>query len=148
MAVIAESIEISRAPEDVFSYATDYSHFPQWQRRVVSARQEGAAPLAVGTRAAVIRRVGPRQLLTTEEITELDPPRAWQVRGTGGIPLVAIATCTIKPIDGGRRSLVTIALEFEGHGIGKLLAPLVRYQSRKQLPKDGKRLKELLEHRT
>lgn len=146
MAVIAESIEISRRPEDVFAYATDYSHFPQWQRRVVSARQEGNAPLAVGSRAAVIRRVGPRQLLTTEEIIELDPPRTWQVRGTGRLPVVAIATGTVKPLDEGQRSLITIALEFDGHGIGKLLAPLIRCQSRKQLPKDGKQLKELLEH--
>jgi len=146
MAVIAESIEISRRPEDVFCYAIDYSHFPQWQRRVVSVRQEGNAPLAFGSRAAVTRRVGPRQLLTTEEITELDRPRTWQVRGTGRIPVVAMAKGTIKPLDEGQRSLLTIALEFNGHGIGKLLAPLIRYQSRKQLPKDGKRLKELLEH--
>jgi hypothetical protein len=146
MAVITESIEISRRPGEVFSYATDYSHFPQWQRQVVSARQEGEAPLAVGSRAAVTRRVGPRQLLTTEEVTELDPPRTWQVRSTGRIPVVARATGMIEPLDGGRRSLITIALEFDGHGIGKLLAPLIRYQSRKQLPKDGKRLKELLEH--
>jgi len=146
MAAIAHSIEISRRPADVFSYATDYSHFPHWHRRVVSARQEGKGPVAVGTRAAVTRRVGPRQLPTTEEITELDPPRAWQVRGTGRIPVVAIAKGTIKPLDGGQRSLVTIALEFHGRGIGRLLAPLIRYQSGKQLPKDGKRLKELLEH--
>lgn len=146
MAVIAESIEISRHPEEVFSYATDYSHFPQWQRRVVSARQDGEAPVAVGSRAAVTRRVGPRQLLTTEEVTQLDPPWTWQVRGTGRIPVVAIATGVIEPLDEGQRSLVTIALEFEGRGIGKLLTPLIRYQSRKQLPKDGKRLKELLEH--
>jgi uncharacterized protein YndB with AHSA1/START domain len=146
MAVITESIEISRHPEDVFSYATDYSHFPQWQRQVVSARREDQAPLAVGSRAVVTRRVGPRQVLTTEEITELDPPRSWQVHGTGRIPVVAIANGTVKPLDEGHRSLVTIALEFDGHGIGKLLAPLIRHQSRKQLPKDGKRLKELLEH--
>jgi hypothetical protein len=29
MAAIARSIEISWRPADVFSYATDYSHFPQ-----------------------------------------------------------------------------------------------------------------------
>jgi hypothetical protein len=146
MAAIAHSIEISRRAADVFSYATDYSHFPQWQRRVVSARQEGKGPVAAGTRAAVTRRVGPRQLVTTEEITELDPPRAWQVRGTGRIPVVAIAKGTIEPLGESQRSLVTIALEFHGRGIGRLLAPLIRYQSGKQLPKDGKQLKELLEH--
>lgn len=145
MAAIVESIEIARRAGDVFSYATDFAHFPQWQGRVVSARQEGDAPLTVGSRAAVTRRAGPRELLTTEEITQLDPPRAWQVRGVGNIPVMAVATGTIDPLDGGDRSLVTIALEFEGHGIGKLLVPLIRSQSRKQLPKDEQRLKQLLE---
>lgn len=145
MAAIVESIEISRRPEDVFSYATDFSHFCQWQERVVSARQEGNAPLTVGSKAAVSRRAGPRELMTTEEITELRPPTTWEVRGAGSIPVIAIAKGTITPLDGGHRSLVTIVLEFEGHGIGKLLAPLIRNQSRKQLPKDEQRLKELLE---
>jgi uncharacterized protein YndB with AHSA1/START domain len=145
MAAVEESIEISGRPEDVFSYATGFSHFPHWQGRVMSARQDGDAPLAVGSRAAVTRRVGPRRLLTTEEITELDPPRTWQVRGTGRLPVVAIATGTVEPIAGGQRSLVTITLEFDGHGIGKLLAWLIRHQARKQLPRDQKRLKDLAE---
>jgi hypothetical protein len=36
MAAIVDSIEISCRPEDIFSYATDFSHFPAWQggRRV------------------------------------------------------------------------------------------------------------------
>jgi hypothetical protein len=93
----------------------------------------------------VIRRVGPRKLLTTEEITKLSPPRTWEVRGTGGMPVTAVAKGTIKPLDGGARSLLAIALEFQGHGIGKLLAPLIRRQSRKQLPRDEERLKALLE---
>ncbi len=146
MAAIVESIDISRRPADVFSYATDFSHFSQWQGGVVSAHREGDAPLTVGSRAAVTRRVGPRELRTTEEITELSPPRTWEVRGAGGIPVIAIAKGTIEPLDGGGRSLVTIALEFEGHGIGRLLVPLVvRRQARKQLPRNTARLKELLE---
>ena len=36
MAAIVESIDISRRPEDVFSYVTDPSHFPEWQDSVVS----------------------------------------------------------------------------------------------------------------
>jgi hypothetical protein len=148
MAEIEESIEISRPPEEVFCYATDFSHFSRGQQRVLSARQHGDEPLAVGTAAAVTRRVGPRHAVTTEEITALDPPTTWQVRGSGSIPVTAIATGTITPLDAGSRSLVTIALEFRGYGVGKLLAPLIRRQSRRQLPKDQKRLKELLEHRS
>jgi hypothetical protein len=41
---------------------------------------------------------------------------------------------------------VTIGLEFERHGAGRLLVPLVvRRQARKQLPRNAQKLKELLE---
>jgi uncharacterized protein YndB with AHSA1/START domain len=145
MAEIVESIEISRRPEDVFSYATDFSRFPEWQGGVVSARREGDHPLAVGSRAVVTRRVGPRTLPRVEEITELNPPKTWAVRGVGG-PLIAIAKGKIEPLDGGKRSRVTISLEFEAYGIGKLLVPLVaERQARRQLPRNERKLKEVLE---
>jgi uncharacterized protein YndB with AHSA1/START domain len=144
MAAIVESIDISRRPEDVFSYATDFSHFPEWQGGVVSARPGGDGPLAVGSKAVVTRRVGPRTAARTEEITELNPPRSWAVRGRGG-PLIAIAKGTVEPLADGERSRVAIAIDFEAHGIGKLLLPLVRRQARKQLPKNEQQLKEVLE---
>jgi carbon monoxide dehydrogenase subunit G len=149
MAAIEESIEIARRPEAVFSYVTDFSRFPEWQGGVVSARRQDNGPLTVGSKAVVTRRVGPRQSPRTEEITELNPPRSWAVRGVGGGPIVAIARGAIEPVDGGRRSRVTIALEFEVHGIGRLLVPLVvRRQARRLLPKNARKLKEMLERGT
>lgn len=148
MADIVETIEISRPPEDVFAYATDFSHFPEWQGGVVSARPDGPGPLAVGSSAVVTRHVGPRTLSRTEQITELNRPRTWTVRGTGG-PLVAIARGTIEPLDNGKRSRLTIALDFEGRGIGRLLVPLViRPQARRQLARNEQKLKVLLERRS
>jgi uncharacterized protein YndB with AHSA1/START domain len=147
MSAIVKSIEISRRPEDVFSYATDFAHFPEWQGGVHSARPEGDAPLAVGSTAVVTRRIGPRERPRTEEIAELNPPRSWAVRGVGG-PLRAVAKGTIEPLDDGTRSRVTIAIEFEGHGLGKLLVPLVSRQARKQLPRNERKLKELLERQS
>ena len=75
MAEIVEFIDISRRPGDVFAYAADFSHFPEWQGGVVSARREGDGPLAVGSKALVTRQAGLRKLARTEEITELNPPR-------------------------------------------------------------------------
>ncbi|SRR6266540_6989332 len=145
MAEIVERIEISRRPEDVFSYVADPSHHPEWQESVVSARQEGDAPLAVGSRVLVTRRVGPRTLRYTEEMVELHPPRTWANRGVGGIPVIAIAKGTVEPLDDGKRSRVTISCEFQGHGIGRLLVPLLARRLAKQLPSDEQKLKELLE---
>jgi uncharacterized membrane protein len=148
MAAIEESIAIARPPEEVFGFAVDFALFSRWQQRVVSARQDSDGPLAVGTTATVTRRVGPRRVATTEEITALNPPGTWQVRGTGGIPVIATATGMITPLDAGTRSLVAIALDFQGRGAGQLLARLIRRQSRRQLPKDLRQFKELLEHGT
>jgi hypothetical protein len=42
---------------------------------------------------------------------------------------------------------VTISLDFEGHGIGKLLVPLmVRRQAQSEMPENMRRLKEQIEN--
>jgi hypothetical protein len=67
------------------------------------------------------------------------------VRGVDG-PIRAIVSVTVDPIDAGRRSRLTIDLDFEGHGIGKLLVPLaVRRQARNEMPTNLRALKERLE---
>jgi Polyketide cyclase / dehydrase and lipid transport len=132
----------------VFSYAVDPLHFPDWQDGVASARRDEPPPLAVGSKTIVVRRVGPRRLPTTEEVVELDRPRSWAVRGTSG-PVVGIVRGTVESLDGGRRSRLTITFDFDAHGIGKLLVPLVvRRQVRKVLPRNEQRLKAILESGT
>jgi len=81
----------------------------------------------------------------TMEMTELNPPRSWAVRGVDG-PVRGIVRGTIEPLGDGERSRLTIDLDFEGHGIGKVLVPLVaRRQARTEMPRNQRRLKELLE---
>jgi uncharacterized protein YndB with AHSA1/START domain len=145
MAPIVESIEISRSPEDVFSYVTDPSRLPEWQESVVSVRREDDAPIAVGSRVVVTRRVGRWERAMTAELTELNSPSSWAVRGIDG-PVRGNVNGGIEPLDDGARSRVTIELDFEGHGIGKLLVPLVvRRQAQKEVPRNQQKLKERLE---
>jgi uncharacterized protein YndB with AHSA1/START domain len=143
---VVNSIDISKSPEDVFAYATDFAQFADWQGSVLSVTQEGSSPARIGSEAIVTRRLGPRRVRATEQITELTPPSSWEVRSFGGAPVTAIAKGKIEPIDGGSRSRVTISLGFEGHGIGKLLVPLViRRLAHRQLAQNTARLKEALE---
>ena len=68
-----------------------------------------------------------------------------RVRGVDG-PVRGNVNGTIEPLDGGARSRVTIELNFEGHGIGKLLLPLfVRRKVEAEMPQNMQRLKERLE---
>jgi uncharacterized protein YndB with AHSA1/START domain len=143
MAPITNSIEISRRPEDVFAYLTNPTHLPEWQESAVAVR--GDSPLTVGQRVVVTRRVGRRERTMTNEVTELNPPKSWSLRGTDG-PVRGEVKGTVEPVADGARSRVTIAVDFEGHGIGKLLVPLVvRRQVEAEMPKNMQMLKERLE---
>jgi uncharacterized protein YndB with AHSA1/START domain len=145
VAAIVESIDIQRRPEDVFSYQTDPSHLAEWQEGVATARLEGDGPLGRGSRVTQTRRIGRGERTMTSELTEYEPPRRFAFRGIDG-PVRAIGKITVEPLEDGARSRTTIELDFEGHGIGKMLVPLVvRRQARNELPRDCQKLKERLE---
>ncbi|TQK52130.1 uncharacterized protein YndB with AHSA1/START domain [Streptomyces sp. SLBN-118] len=145
MSTIKESVDIARPPEDVYSYVTDPSHLTEWQESAVSVQPLGDAPMGVGSRVVVTRRMGRRTFPMTMEVTEFDPPRTWHMHGVDG-PVRGDVRGTIEPIGDGDRSRLTLDLDLEGHGMGKLLLPLVvRPQVRKELPRNEQKLKGLLE---
>jgi hypothetical protein len=55
------------------------------------------------------------------------------------------ATVTVEPLDGGAGSRVRIALDFEGHGVGVALVPLIRRQYAKASAVSFRALAERLE---
>ena len=144
MPPIVSTIEIARTPEEVFAYVTDPSRFAEWQKDVVSVRIAGDRALSVGSRFTTTRRIGRVERTMTQQITEISPPRSWAVHGVDG-PIRPHVKLTVEPLNDGAWSRVTIALDFEGHGIGKPLLPLVRKQAQKGAPMSYRNLKELLE---
>jgi uncharacterized membrane protein len=141
--VIVHTIEIDRAPEDVFAYLDQVDKHSEWQEGLVGSRVVTAGPVGVGTRVADTRKVpgGPREI--TYEITEHEPPRRSAWRGVDG-PVRPVGSVTVEPAGEGR-SRVTLELDLQGHGIGVLFAPFARMQASKQVPKDQAKLKEILE---
>jgi uncharacterized protein YndB with AHSA1/START domain len=145
MPPIVSNVEIARPPDEVFAYATDPSRFAEWQDDVVRVRIEGGHPPSVGSRFTTTRRIGRVEHRSTQEITELSPPRSWAAHGVDG-PLRASASITVEPLDDGARSRVTFALDFQGRGMGKLLVPdVVRQLALKGAPRSYRNLKERLE---
>ncbi len=89
--------------------------------------------------------MGPREMTQSAEIAKLTPPTHWAVRGLDG-PVRGDVDGTIEPLDDGARSRVTIKLDLQGHGIGKLLVPLfVRRKAEDEMPRNMQKLKERLE---
>jgi uncharacterized protein YndB with AHSA1/START domain len=144
MEPIVSTIDIARTPEDVFEYVSDPTRFAEWQHDVVGVRTTTPGPLGVGSRFTTARRIGGVERTLVQEITEVSRPTRWAARGIEG-PIRASATITIEPLDVGSSSRVTFSLDFQGHGIGVPLLPLVRRQARKGAPKSYQNLKNLLQ---
>ena len=144
MAPVVASAEVARPAADVFAYATDPTRFREWQAGVVDGRLEGSGPPQVGARCLTTRRIGGANRSATSEVIHVDPPRTWGVRGVDG-PIRAAVDVTVEPLSGSS-SRLTITVDFEGHGIGKVLVPLVvRRQAVQEMPANLAALKRRLE---
>jgi len=144
MGSIVSQVEIARAPEEVFDYVIDPARFTEWQENVIGAGMD-ERPTTVGSKCMTKRRIGGGEREFASEVTVMDPPRAWAVQGING-PIRSRVNVTVEPVAGREASTVTIDLDFEGHGIGKVLVPLlVKPQSRKEMQRNMARLKDRLE---
>lgn len=138
------SIDIDRPATQVFGYVTDPTRFHEWQAGVVSGGMKEPGSARVGSHCVMTRRIGGAERPSTSVLTRLSPPTSWAVRGIDG-PIRALVDVRVEAMDESR-SRVTIEVDFEGHGIGKFLVPLVvRRQAAKEMPANCRRLKGRLE---
>ncbi len=146
MPPIVTSAEISRPAAEVFAAATDPARFNEWQKGVTDGHLDGpgGSQPAVGARCVTTRRIGGADRPSTSELVLFDPPRAWGVKGIDG-PIRATVDVRVESL-AGSRSRLTISVDFTGHGIGKILVPLmVRREARNEMPENMAALKRLIE---
>jgi hypothetical protein len=144
VARITTAVEVDKPAETVFAYATDPTRFSEWQKGVIDGSMEHTGLPKVGDRCLTTRRVGITTRPFTSEVAHVDPPSTWGVRGVDG-PIRAIVDVEVEPL-GAHRARLTISIEFEGHGIGRLLVPLVvEREARKEMPENLETLKRRLE---
>ena len=143
MPPIVTTAEIARPAAEVFAYATDAARFREWQKGVVDGHMDGPAD-TVGARCMMTRRIGGANRTSTSELVHVDPPRSWRVEGRDG-PVRAAVDVLVEPVTDAR-SRLTIAVDFTGHGIGRLLVPLmVRPEARREMPGNMAALKQRME---
>ena len=136
--------ELARPAQEVFAYVTDPRKMPEWQQGCLRGHMDSGST-DVGSKCTTVRKIGGREREVVTEITDYDPPHRWADQGISG-PIRAKVSVTVEPLAGGSRSLLTIELDFVGHGIGRLLVPLVvRRQAASEMPENMQRLKQRLE---
>jgi carbon monoxide dehydrogenase subunit G len=145
VAPLASTIDINRPQDEVFAYVTDPTTFAECQAGVVGGSMKGGATPRVGSKCLTTRRIGGAKRQSTSEMIQFEPPTSWAVHGIDR-PIRAIVDVTVEPLDGSAQSRVTAAVDFEGHGLGMLLVPLVvRRQAPSEMPANCRRLKQRIE---
>lgn len=144
MPPIIATTDVERPAAEVFTYAPGPARFHGWQAGVTEGRLDHPGLPEVGTRCLTTRRIGGTSRAVTSEVTYVDPPRTWGIRGIDG-PIRATVDLTVEPLTNGT-SRLTIAVDFEGYGSGKVLVPLLaRRQAHKEMPANIAILKRRIE---
>jgi uncharacterized protein YndB with AHSA1/START domain len=138
------TVVINRPIEDVFAFLADGENDPKFSPRVLEMTKTTPGPPAVGTRFASTVKDAGMKTKREFEYTEFAPPTRirWAERSKN------IVTATeggydLAPEGAGTR--VTIYNVLEGHGFGKLIAPLALRSARKGADDFGRAIKAAVE---
>ena len=99
MPPVIVTTDAGRPAAEVFTYATDPARFHEWQAGVTEGHLDHPGPAKVGTRCLTARRIGGASRVVTSEVTHIDPPQAWGIRGIDG-PIRATVDLTVAPLTG------------------------------------------------
>ena len=138
------TVVVDRPIEDVFAFLADGENDPKFSSRVLEMAKTTPGPPAVGTRFASTVKDAGMKTKREFEYTEFVPPTRirWAERSKN-LVTAAEGGYDLEPEGTGTR--VTIYNVLEGHGVGKLLAPLALRSARKGADDFGQAIKAAVE---
>lgn len=143
MVSFEETISIDRPLQEVFEYISDPANEPEW-RNAEFSEWTSEEPYGVGSTQRSVSKLLGRELDTTVEVTEWDPPGRAAFKSVGG-PFPFQYSVTLKPEGEGTK--LSMQGKAEVGGFFKLAEGLLTGQMRKQFKNDFKTLKSVLESR-
>ena len=138
-------IEIDRPLDEVYEYASDPAHAPEWYDNIDRVEWKSDPLVQIGSRVGFVATFLGRRLEYTYEITELVPGERLVMRTSEGpFPMETTYTWTaLGPV----RTRMTLRNTGEPSGFSKLAAPLMAPAMRRANRKDLAKLKAILESR-
>ena len=133
---VEESVEINRPLDEVFTYVSDVGNYPEWMAHALEVRKDGdrfvVALKSVGRRFETpYERTSDEAGFTDRAVGGPVPDHRWR--------------SAFRAVPGGTR--FTRAVDVESAGLLKLLEPLQKLAAQRQLRKDLKTLKDVVEAR-
>jgi uncharacterized protein YndB with AHSA1/START domain len=135
---------IDRPIEEVFAFLADGTNDPKFSPRVLEMAKTTDGPIGVGTTFASTVKDAGYKTKREFKITEFDPPnRIRWAEVSKNIVTAPEGGYELAPEGGGTR--VTLHNVLEGHGFGKLIAPMALRQARNGADDFGKAIKAAVE---
>lgn len=141
---IQESVQIARAPAEVWSAIADHGLDAQWRNGLSEMTPDPPAPPVPGTKVHEVVRSSGRDFIADTMVTELEPGTSYRFSGEGTIGGVAGGR-TVVPDSEGTGAVFTYEIELTPTGGMRLLGPVLAPIVRSGLKEDLARLKALLE---
>jgi carbon monoxide dehydrogenase subunit G len=138
------SAVVDRPIEQVFDFLADGTNDPKFSPRVLEIAKATDGPVGVGTVFKSTVKDAGMKTNREFEITDFEPPTRirWAERSKNQVTAPE-GGYDLAPEGGGTR--VTVYNVLEGHGIGKLLAPLALRSARKGADQFAQSIKAAVE---
>lgn len=136
------SVLIYQPVEKVFEFVSHIENNAQWQSDILELQMTSPGPMQIGATYRCVNRFMGRRIETEGQITDFIPDKRYSVRITSG-DVSGESTLFFEDFDGGTRLTAVGHLELVHL---KLAAVVVRHKIKKQLKKDMRRLKRILEN--
>ncbi|HKG66371.1 MAG TPA: SRPBCC family protein [Solirubrobacteraceae bacterium] len=142
MASFSHTINVPKAPGEVFPWLLEEDKVPQWTTRLRAYEVLGGGAIGHGTRIRQVLTVSGQALDIELEITRYDPPGFAESRfSTNGLEVGT--TYALRAAGAGTE--LTQTLEGKANGFkARLLVPVVQPKLEAKLTEDLERLRELL----
>ena len=140
---VEESIQIDRAPAEVWKAIADYGFDAEWRKGLTDMTPDPPGGPRVGTKVHEVVRNSGRDYVADTVVTEVDQETSYRFAGAGSVGGLSGARSVAT--DGASGSIFTYEIELEPRGGMRLLRPFLGPMVRSGLKKDLASLKSLLE---
>lgn len=143
MIEVRTEVEVPGPAGEVFSFVSDMSNNPRWQKGMQHCRWTTDPPLRVGSTYDQVARFLGKEIVSSFEVTELEDGRRIRIRSTSG-PMPIDVTREVTPVTDDR-TRVTAVVRGDPSGLFRIAAPVMRWLVRRSVRGDYERLAELLD---
>lgn len=143
MIEVEVTIQVDRAPDEVFAFWSDWTNNPRWQSGMERCTWTSEPPLRVGSTYDQEARFLGRLMRSSFEVVEYEPDRRIRIRTTAGTLPLDITREVLPQPDGG--TTLHAIIRGEPTGVLRLLGPLTQRMVERNVRADYARLQEMLD---